>query len=67
MKRKFYQIQPASFSEFGVANHRDLWAKVKSAGYQGLSVQVPLTLTKAKDQDKPDPGQHTVVKQAREY
>lgn len=49
MKHKFFQLTNKSFEEFGVANHKELWEKVKAEGYTALQAGFVTVFTKAAD------------------
>lgn len=44
--QKYFEINSKSFSEHGVTNHRDLWLKVKEAGFTALQCDVPVDFKK---------------------
>jgi HK97 family phage prohead protease len=44
--KKFFQLQSKSFEDNGVGSYRELWNKKKSEGYQGLSLDVAMSLEK---------------------
>ena len=46
---KFYTLTNKSFSEFGVATHKELWQKAQEAGYTALKAGVETAYEKAAD------------------
>lgn len=49
MKHKFFQLTNKSFEEFGVSTQKELWEKVKEAGYTAFQAGFVTVFTKAAD------------------
>jgi phage head maturation protease len=47
--KKFLSIAHKSLTELGAENYQDLWKKAQDEGYEGISVCVPVALTKGGD------------------
>lgn len=47
MKKKYLSIEHKSLADFGVSNFKELWEKAVKDGYEGISVSLISTFTKA--------------------